>query len=98
MEKCEYCNKKYEKLTKEHIFPNFFYEILGLKNNKISYLSFNESHDISNRKELFIKKVCSECNNKILSQLDIEFASLIKPFLLNNTFNTKNIDYNKIII
>ena len=41
MAKCEYCNKEYDNLTNEHIFPNFFYEILGLKNNQVKYLSFN---------------------------------------------------------
>lgn len=97
MVKCEYCNKEYDNLTNEHIFPNFFYEILGLKNNKVKYLSFNESFNISSRKELFIKKVCATCNNIVLSKLDIEFASLIKPFILNDTFSTENIDYDKVI-
>jgi len=95
MIKCVYCNKKDDELTKEHIFPNFFYDILGLKNNQVKYLSFNESFNIFSRKELFIKKVCPRCNNEILSKLDIEFSSFIKPFILNNTFSTRNIDYEK---
>lgn len=97
MIRCEYCNKEFEDLTKEHVFPDFFYEILGLKDNQVKYLSYNESLGISNRKELFIKKVCSTCNNKKLSNLDTEFSILIKPFILNDKFIIQNINYYKII-
>lgn len=96
MKKCKYCDIKYNELTKEHIFPNFFYELLGLKDNSIKYLSFNESFNIFNRKELFIKDVCSNCNNNILSKLDIEFSLLIKNYILYGTFTNQVVNYQKI--
>ncbi len=89
---CAYCHKNITP-TKEHVFPNFFYKTLNLKDTNSSYISFNAGTNKVIKKELFVTDVCDRCNNIELSKLDNYFSKIAQQLLFLEDTNTPWIEY-----
>jgi len=77
---CAYC-RKLDKLTREHIYPQFLYEKIGGK-----FSGYNESADKVTSGERVIKDVCLTCNNKILAKLDAYGEQYFRLNKLDHSF------------
>lgn len=94
---CAYCYKNTTP-TKEHVFPNFFYKNLNLKDTNSSYVSFNSGTNKVTKKELFVSDVCDECNNIKLSELDNHFSKIAQQLLFSeNSLLTITYNYDLLL-
>lgn len=81
--KCVYCLEN-KAPSSEHIFPDFFYEKLNLKNNDSKFFTYETYTNQSKVRELQIADVCEECNTHKLSNLDRHVSKVIDTLLSSN--------------
>lgn len=76
MKKCAYCDRKDEKITKEHVvnksFINRYYKVGK---------GYVNAYDKYTQNYMTIKDVCSKCNNECLSLLDTYFLDFYEANL-----------------
>lgn len=86
--KCIFCGKQ-EKLTKEHVFPNWLSNLY--KNNDLVINEFVGDTNLKWLSKIFQHKarvVCKDCNNGWMSDLEKSVIPIIKK----NDFTKKNDD------
>ncbi|XDF80108.1 hypothetical protein AAFX60_017165 [Aliivibrio fischeri] len=80
---CAYC-KNDDKLTREHVIPNFMYKFQKEKLGK--HIGWNEKAGKMIPSEMIVKDVCGECNNVKLGELD-DYA---QKFVTSNGIMVEN--------
>ncbi|MFW1586387.1 hypothetical protein ACEWBR_22020 [Vibrio parahaemolyticus] len=83
MASCAYC-KKDEKLTREHVIPNFMYKFQ--KENVGNHTGWNEKAGKMLPSEMIVKDVCGDCNNVKLGGLD----GYAQTFVTDNQIMVEN--------
>lgn len=77
---CAYCGCQ-RQLTREHVFPKFFYSREGLKGDELPVTRvIQRGEEKLVQAELTIADVCSVCNSEFLSRLDAYGAVLWDKF------------------
>ncbi len=77
---CAYCGSQ-RQLTREHVFPKFFYSREGLKGDELPVTPvIQHGKEKFVQAELTIADVCSVCNSGFLSRLDAYGALLWNKF------------------
>lgn len=91
MKACAFCRKSlFGKATNEHILPQWLLDEFGIRDDQVSptHIS-NEGTAVSTRKHqlknLVAGRVCSDCNNGWMSQLEATSQPILRKLFENET-------------